>query len=60
LWTGASYLDYGAWRERCPERLSSVEEDFAHAMAASANRKRRRKWIAAAAIVAVLPLGLVA
>jgi len=58
LWTGASYLDYRAWRERCPERLSSVEEDFAKAMAGLATRNVRRRRIAITAIIAALAIGL--
>ena len=52
LWTGASYLDYRAWRARYPGGLSSVEEDFAREMARLANRQRRRRRIAVAAVFA--------
>jgi serine/threonine protein kinase/WD40 repeat protein len=58
LWTGASFLDFRAWRERYPGGLSAVEEDFATSMAALAGRKKRRRRIAVAAIVAVLAAGL--
>ncbi len=58
LWTGASFLDYRAWRERYPGGLSSVEEDFAKSMASVADRKRRRRRIAVAVIVAALAVGL--
>ena len=58
LWTGASFLDYRAWRERYPGGLSAVEEDFAKSMASVADRKRRRRRIAVAAIVAALAVGL--
>jgi WD40 repeat protein/tRNA A-37 threonylcarbamoyl transferase component Bud32 len=58
LWTGASFLDYRAWRERYPGGLSSVEEDFAKSMASVADRKRRRRRVAVAAIVAALAVGL--
>jgi WD40 repeat protein len=58
LWTGASFLDYRAWRERYPGGLSQVEEDFARSMSAVAGRRRRRHRIAVAAIVAALAVGL--
>jgi DNA-binding winged helix-turn-helix (wHTH) protein/WD40 repeat protein len=58
LWTGSSYLDYGAWRARYAGGLSSLEEAFAQAMTALANRRRRRRRIAAAAVVAALSVGL--
>ena len=57
LWTGASYLEYLAWRERYEGGLSAVEEDFAKAMAALANRNKRQRWITAAGLVAALILG---
>ena len=43
LWTGTSFLDYRAWRERYPGGLSALEEDFAESMASVADRKRRRQ-----------------
>jgi WD40 repeat protein len=58
LWTGASYLDYRAWRARYPGGLSGAEEDFARAMAALADRRRRRRRRTLAAVVAVLVVGL--
>ena len=58
LWTGASFLDFRAWRERYPGGLSAVEEDFAKSMASVADRKRRRRRIAVAVIVAALAVGL--
>ena len=58
LWTGASYLDYRAWRGRYAGGLSSLEEDFAGAMAALTNRNRRRRRIAVAAVIAALAIGL--
>ena len=48
LWTGASYVDYLAWRSRYPGHLSSLEEDFVQAMSGLANRRRRRRRIAVA------------
>ncbi len=58
LWTGASFLDFRAWRERYPGGLSAVEEDFAKSMASVADRRRRRRRVAVAAIVAALVVGL--
>ena len=58
LWTGASYVDYLAWRSHYPGQLSSLEEDFAQAMTGLANRRRRRRRIAVAAVVAVMAVGL--
>ena len=58
LWTGASFLDYRAWRERFPEKLSSVEEEFARSMASLAYRKRRQRRIVVAAVVTALVAGL--
>ena len=49
LWTGAAYLDYLAWRERYPGGLSTTEEEFARAMTAHAERRKRRRRIALAA-----------
>ncbi len=58
LWTGMSYLDYGAWRARYSAGLSAIEEAFAQAMTSLANRRRRRRRIAVAAVVAALAIGL--
>ena len=58
LWTGASYLDYRAWRARYPGGLSGVEEDFARAMAALADHRRRRRRRTLAAVMAALVVGL--
>ena len=58
LWTGASYLDYRAWRERFPEKLSSVEEEFAASMTRLANRNRTRRRIAIATLLVALTVGL--
>ena len=57
LWTGASDLEYLAWRDRYEGGLSSVEEDFAKAMSGFASRKRTRRRAAIAATVAALILG---
>ena len=53
LWTGASHLEYRAWRGRYPGGLSTVEEGFAAAMNARANRQRRRRRTGAIAALAV-------
>jgi WD40 repeat protein/DNA-binding winged helix-turn-helix (wHTH) protein len=58
LWTGTSYLDYGAWRARYAGGLSGLEDEFAQAMAALANRRRRRRLMAVAAVVSALAVGL--
>ena len=58
LWTGTSYLDYGAWRARYAGGLSALEEEFAQAMTALANRRKRRRRMAVAAVVAALVIGL--
>jgi WD40 repeat protein len=54
LWTGSSYLDFVAWRERYPGGLTETEEAFASAMTSLATRRRRRRRIAAAAAFALL------
>ena len=58
LWTGTSYLDYRVWRARYPGKLSSLEEDFASAMAALAERKKRRRRTAVGSVLVALTLGL--
>lgn len=58
LWTGASYVDFLAWRSRYSGPLSSLEEAFARAMTELANRRRTRRRIAVAAVVAVMAVGL--
>ncbi|HEX9189845.1 MAG TPA: winged helix-turn-helix domain-containing protein, partial [Vicinamibacteria bacterium] len=52
LWTGASLLDYRAWRARYRGGLSALEADFAGNMTALAGRRRRRRRIAVAAALA--------
>jgi WD40 repeat protein len=54
LWTGASYREYGVWRERYSGGLSDVEEEFAGAMTALAGRRRRRRRLLAAVLFAAL------
>jgi DNA-binding winged helix-turn-helix (wHTH) protein/WD40 repeat protein len=58
LWTGASHLEYRAWRARGRRGLSAIEEEFAEAMTALASRRRHRRRMAAAAVVAALAIGL--
>ena len=58
LWTGASYVDYLAWRSRYPGQLSSLEAEFTQAMTGLANQRRQRRRIAVAAVVAVMAVGL--
>ncbi len=57
LWTGASYLEYQAWRQTYEGGLSAVEEDFARTMTTLANRNRRQRWVAAAGLAAALLFG---
>ena len=54
LWTGASFLDYRAWRERYPGGLTALEADFTDAMVALSGRRRRRRRLAVGAAFAVL------
>ena len=49
LWTGTAYREFRLWRERYPGRLTELEEAFAAAMSAFANRRRRRRRFAVAA-----------
>jgi WD40 repeat protein/DNA-binding winged helix-turn-helix (wHTH) protein len=56
LWTGASYREYGVWRERYPGRLTAVEEQFADAMTILDGRRRRRQRLAAAVLFAALAI----
>ncbi len=58
LWSGTAYLDYRAWRTRYPVGLSSVEEDFAQAMTARANRQRRHRRAVVSVTLALLTGGL--
>jgi serine/threonine protein kinase/WD40 repeat protein len=54
LWTGTTFLEFQAWRQRQPGRLTSTEEAFAQAMEQRANRKRKQKKRIAFAIFVVL------
>jgi WD40 repeat protein/predicted Ser/Thr protein kinase len=54
LWTGAAFLEFQAWRQRYPGGLTTTEEAFAHAMTQRANKRRRQRRIAVAAIFVIL------
>ncbi len=58
LWSGTSFREYELWRERYSGKLTALEEDFARAMIAQIeSRRRRRRLVVAtafAALVAVL------
>jgi WD40 repeat protein/DNA-binding winged helix-turn-helix (wHTH) protein len=52
LWTGQAYREYATWRGRYEGRLSATEEAFAQDMTALADRRRRRRRIAFAGVLA--------
>ncbi|MEJ2086817.1 MAG: WD40 repeat domain-containing protein [Acidobacteriota bacterium] len=54
LWTGTSYKEYELWRERYEGGLSESEETFAGAMNSAAERHKRRRRLALAAVFALL------
>ena len=54
LWTGTAYREFQLWRERYPGGLTSLEEAYARAMTAHAERRRRRRRMAVAAAFFVL------
>jgi predicted Ser/Thr protein kinase len=58
LWAGASYREFGVWRERYPGGLTATEEAFAKAMTARNGRQRRHRRLAFAAALALL-LGVI-
>jgi len=41
LWTGTAYQEFELWRERYAGKLTSLESDFARAMAEKAMRRKR-------------------
>ncbi len=53
LWTGIAFREFALWRERYPGGLSATEQSFADSAAKLADRKRRRRGIAVAALVFV-------
>jgi serine/threonine protein kinase/WD40 repeat protein len=59
LWTGTSEREFELWRDRYPGKLTALENDFARAMTAHAQRRRRRRRAAIATVVASLATGLV-
>ena len=56
LWTGASYLEFRAWRASYPGALTATEEAFAEAMTKQAQRRRKLRRRAAAAVFVLLLL----
>jgi len=54
LWTGTAYREFQLWRERYPGGLTSIEEGFARAMTAHAERRRRRRRVVVAVAFVVL------
>ncbi|MGH7929534.1 MAG: hypothetical protein ACREQV_17240, partial [Candidatus Binatia bacterium] len=54
LWTGTSYLEFQAWRQRYPGGLTGTEEAFAHAMVQRANKQRQQRRMILATIFVVL------
>ncbi len=54
LWTGASFLEFRAWRARYTGGLSALEEAFAEAATKLAGRRRKRRRIAVATSFALL------
>jgi WD40 repeat protein len=54
LWTGSSYREFALWRERYPGGLSTTEEAFTEAAVRLAGRRRRRRQVALASVIAVL------
>ena len=59
LWTGTSYLERRAWRERYTGGLSTTEEAFARATTRHAGRRRRLRRVVAGAVFVALLAGLV-
>ena len=58
LWSGTSYQEFGLWRQRYPGGLSAAEEEFAQAMTAHAERRKRRQRRVLAAVITLLAVGL--
>jgi WD40 repeat protein len=51
LWTGTAFQEFELWRTRYPGALTSVEEQFARAMADKTRRKKRIMRAVTAAVV---------
>ena len=58
LWSGTSYQEFELWRQRYPGGLTEAEEEFAHAMTAHAERRKRRRRLTIATVIALLVIGL--
>ena len=58
LWTGTSFNEYQLWRERYAGGLSTAEEEFALAMTAKAERRKRQRRLAIASVITLLAIGL--
>jgi WD40 repeat protein len=58
LWTGASYLEFRAWRQQYRGGLTSAEEAFAGAMKEQAERQRRRRRLVVTLVIVALLVGL--
>ncbi|MDX1501588.1 MAG: WD40 repeat domain-containing protein, partial [Thermoanaerobaculia bacterium] len=54
LWTGTSFKEYELWRERYPGGLTAEEEEFARAMKARAERRKRQRRLAVGVAFVVL------
>ena len=54
LWTGTAFREYALWRERYPGALTTLEEEFARAMADRAQRQKRLRRIAVTAVIVAL------
>ena len=54
LWTGTAYQEYELWRGRYAGALTALEEDFAHAMADKARRRRRLLTAGVATVIVAL------
>jgi len=56
LWTGTAYQEFLIWLERYPGGLTTIEEEYARAMTAHAERQRRRRRFAITAAFGILLL----
>ena len=54
LWTGTSFREFEVWREHYPGRVTATEQDFAQAMIDRVHRRRQRKRLAVASVIALL------
>jgi len=51
LWSGTAYQEFLIWCERYPGGLTTVEEDYASAMTAHAERRRRRRRVVSGTVL---------